>query len=96
LGAFQVVLLNFKNSSQAPQQLEIFNASPLETLDPQMIKCRSQKTFYECINIAASMIRLGYLNKFPIQKLAIFRKVKEIKELRGGVQVVLRTSNSAD
>jgi hypothetical protein len=34
--------------------------------------------------------------EFPMQKLAIFRKVKEIKELRGGVQVVLRTSNSAD
>jgi hypothetical protein len=34
--------------------------------------------------------------KFPMQKLAIFRKVKEIKELRGGVQVVRRTSNSAD
>jgi len=30
-----------------------------------------------------------------MQKLAIFRKVKEIKELRGGVQVVRRTSNSA-
>jgi len=34
--------------------------------------------------------------EFPMQKLAIFRKVKEIKELRGGVQVVRRTSNSAD
>jgi hypothetical protein len=34
--------------------------------------------------------------KFPMQKLAIFRKVKEIKELRGGVQVVRRTSDSAD
>jgi len=32
--------------------------------------------------------------KFPMQKLAIFRKIKEIKELRGGVQVVRRTSNS--
>jgi hypothetical protein len=31
-----------------------------------------------------------------MQKLAIFRKVKEIKELRGGVQVVRRTSNSED
>jgi len=31
-----------------------------------------------------------------MQKLAIFRKVKEIKELRGGVQVVRRTINSAD
>jgi len=34
--------------------------------------------------------------KFPMQKLAIFRKIKEIKELRGGIQVVRRTSNSAD
>jgi len=34
-----------------------------------------------------------------MQKLANFRKIKEIKEikaLRGGVQVVRRTSNSAD
>jgi len=31
-----------------------------------------------------------------MQKLAIFRKVKEIKELRGGVHVVRRTSDSAD
>jgi len=31
-----------------------------------------------------------------MQKLAVFRKVKEIKELRGGVQVVRRTSNSED
>jgi hypothetical protein len=31
-----------------------------------------------------------------MQKLALFRKVKEIKELRGGVQMVRRTSNSAD
>jgi hypothetical protein len=31
-----------------------------------------------------------------MQKLAIFRKIKEIKELRGGVQVVRRTSDSAD
>jgi hypothetical protein len=31
-----------------------------------------------------------------MQKFAIFRKVKEIKELRGGVQVVRRTSTSAD
>jgi hypothetical protein len=31
-----------------------------------------------------------------MQKLAIFRKVKEIKELCGGVQVVRRTSNSVD
>jgi hypothetical protein len=31
-----------------------------------------------------------------MQKLAIFRKVKEIKEFRGGVQAVRRTSNSAD
>jgi hypothetical protein len=30
-------------------------------------------------------------NKFPMQKLAIFRK-----ELRGGVQGVRRTSDSAD
>jgi len=28
--------------------------------------------------------------------LAIFRKIKEIKELHGGVQIVRRTSNSAD
>jgi hypothetical protein len=34
--------------------------------------------------------------KFPKQKLAIFRKVKEIKELRGGVQMVRRTRNYAD
>jgi hypothetical protein len=34
--------------------------------------------------------------KFPVQKFAIFRKVKEIKELRGGVQLVRRTSDSAD
>ena len=34
--------------------------------------------------------------KFPMQKLAIFRKVKKIKELHGGVQVVRRTSNSTD
>jgi len=33
---------------------------------------------------------------FPMQKLAIFRKVKKIKKLRGGVQVVRRTSNAAD
>jgi hypothetical protein len=33
---------------------------------------------------------------FPMQKLEIFRKVKEIKELHGGVQVVRRTSNSED
>jgi len=33
---------------------------------------------------------------FPMQKLAIFCKVKEIKELCGGIQVVRRTSNSAD
>jgi hypothetical protein len=33
---------------------------------------------------------------FSMQKLAIFHKVKEIKELRGGVQVVRRTSDSAD
>jgi len=31
-----------------------------------------------------------------MQKLAIFCKVNEIKELRGGVQMVRRTSNSAD
>jgi len=31
-----------------------------------------------------------------MQKFGIFRKVKEIKELRGGVQVVRRTSDSAD
>jgi hypothetical protein len=31
-----------------------------------------------------------------MQKLTIFRKVKEIKELRGGVQAVRRTSNAAD
>jgi len=31
-----------------------------------------------------------------MQKLAIFRKVKEIKELRGGAQVVRRTSDSTD
>jgi hypothetical protein len=31
-----------------------------------------------------------------MQKFAIFRKVKEIKELRGGVQVVRRTSDSED
>jgi len=31
-----------------------------------------------------------------MQKLAIFRKVKKIKELRGGVQVVRRTSDSED
>jgi hypothetical protein len=31
-----------------------------------------------------------------MQKLAIFRKIKEIKELRGGVQVVRRTSDSAN
>jgi hypothetical protein len=35
-------------------------------------------------------------NKFLIQKLAIFLKVKEIKELRGGVQLVRRTNNSED
>jgi len=34
--------------------------------------------------------------KFPMQKLAVFRKVKEIKELRGGVQLVRRTSDSTD
>jgi hypothetical protein len=34
--------------------------------------------------------------KFSMQKLAIFRKVKEIKELRGGVQLVRRTSDSED
>jgi len=34
--------------------------------------------------------------KFPMQKLVIFRKVKKIKELCGGVQVVRRTSDSAD
>ena len=31
-----------------------------------------------------------------MQKLGIFRKVKEIKELHGGVQLVRRTSDSAD
>ena len=31
-----------------------------------------------------------------MQKLAIFRKVKKINKLRGGVQMVHRTSNSAD
>jgi len=31
-----------------------------------------------------------------MQKLAIFRKIKEIKELRGDVQVVRRTSDSTD
>jgi hypothetical protein len=31
-----------------------------------------------------------------MQKLAIFRKVKEIKKLRGDVQVVRRTRNYAD
>jgi len=31
-----------------------------------------------------------------MQKFAIFRKVKEIKELRGDVQVVRRTRNYAD
>jgi len=31
-----------------------------------------------------------------MHKIAIFRKVKEIKELRGGVQLVRRTSDSAD
>jgi hypothetical protein len=29
---------------------EIFYASPLETLDPQMIGYRSQKTFYDAIS----------------------------------------------
>jgi hypothetical protein len=32
---------------------------------------------------------------FPIQKCEFFRKVKENKELRGGVLDVRRTSNSA-
>jgi hypothetical protein len=31
-----------------------------------------------------------------MQKLAIFRKVKKIKELCGGVQVVRRTSDPED
>ncbi|MBW1826356.1 MAG: hypothetical protein JRI78_04990 [Deltaproteobacteria bacterium] len=35
------------------KQLEIFNASPLETLDPQMIRYRSQKTFYEFVSFAS-------------------------------------------
>jgi len=35
-------------------------------------------------------------SEFPDQKSTIFRKVKEIKELRGGVQIVRRTSDSAD
>ena len=34
--------------------------------------------------------------KFPMQKLAIFCKVKEIRELHGDVQLVRRTRNSAD
>jgi len=33
---------------------------------------------------------------FPIQKCAIFRKVKEINELRGGVHVVRRANDSED
>ncbi len=31
-----------------------------------------------------------------MQKFAIFRKIKEIKELLGGLQLVRRTSDSAD
>jgi hypothetical protein len=38
----------------------------------------------------------GHQLKFPIQKSAIFCKVKEIKGLRGDVQVVRRTRNPAD
>jgi hypothetical protein len=38
----------------------------------------------------------GKSSKFPIQKRAIFRKIKEIKGLRGGVQMVRRTRNPAD
>ena len=36
------------------------------------------------------------LHEFPNQKRAIFRKVKEIKGLRGDVQIVRRTRNPAD
>ena len=35
-------------------------------------------------------------SEFSVQKRAIFRKIKEIKELRGGVRVVRRTSDSVD
>jgi len=38
------------------KQLEIFNASPLETLDPQMIRYRSQKTFYEFVSCRQQLI----------------------------------------
>jgi hypothetical protein len=41
-------------------------------------------------------IIFGAQINFPTQKIAIFYKVKGIKELRGGVQLVRRTSDSAD
>jgi hypothetical protein len=34
--------------------------------------------------------------KFPIQKCAIFRKFKEIKELRGGIEIRVGGCNAVD
>ena len=58
---------------------------------------------YELKALSQSSANLASIHKsfmgageFPIQKWAIFRKVKEIKELRGGVHVVHRTSDAVD
>jgi hypothetical protein len=58
-----------------------------------------QKTMYSLFNTYVSVCpEMRYCTQiwFPFQKLAVFHKVKEIKKLRGGVQFVHRTSDSAN
>jgi len=43
---------------------KFFNASPFETLDPQMTRYRSKKTFYEFVNIESSPKELMILKGF--------------------------------
>ena len=47
-----------------------------------VLKKHSNTSTQQCLTIIRYYIQI----KFPLQKSAIFRKVKEIKELRGGVQ----------
>jgi|GEM_PF-3558276 len=63
------------------------------------IRFPTNQRFFALINIYIifPLHRLNWAQiELLIQKLAIFRKVKEIKELRGGVLPVHRTSNSVD
>jgi hypothetical protein len=41
---------NFKNSAQAPQKFEIFNAQQIASLCPKLLNVTRKKTFYGFIN----------------------------------------------